>query len=37
MPGTPSGPAGEGHLRISLVTATDVLLEGLDRGLAALC
>ncbi|GAA1850526.1 pyridoxal phosphate-dependent aminotransferase [Microlunatus capsulatus] len=35
-PGTAFGPAGEGHLRISLATATDVLLEGLDRVLVAL-
>jgi len=35
-PGTAFGPAGEGHLRISLATSTEVLLEGLDRVLRAL-
>lgn len=35
-PGSAFGPAGEGHLRLSLATTTDVLLEGLDRVVRAL-
>ena len=30
-PGTAFGPRGEGWARVSLATATDDLLEGLDR------
>ena len=35
-PGRAFGPAGEGHLRVSLASADDVLLEGLTRTLTAL-
>ncbi|SEQ55773.1 pyridoxal phosphate-dependent aminotransferase [Microlunatus flavus] len=35
-PGRAFGPAGEGHLRISLASADDVLTEGLRRVVAAL-
>lgn len=35
-PGRAFGPAGEGHLRVSLASADDVLVEGLGRVLRAL-
>jgi len=35
-PGRAFGPAGEGHLRVSLASADDVLAEGLHRVVAAL-
>ena len=35
-PGDAFGPAGAGHLRVSLATATDPLVEGLSRVVAAL-
>jgi aspartate aminotransferase len=35
-PGDAFGPAGAGHLRVSLATATAPLVEGLSRVVAAL-